>query len=162
VRLRVPSDSWKQTRRTMASDVLPSCQALHLPDLSQLQLSPATVYKCRALYQLPAYRDTCGPTTRPAVSSDLPRSLPVCVGNFWIRLRRVFPLPFIIQFTSSFKALSSTKQYLLIQIQSAATSSRWFLARGFFYPEDRSDTFLRNVGSHKVYTTRHPRRRHSS
>jgi hypothetical protein len=23
-------------------------------------------------------------------------------------------------------------------------------ARGFFYPEDGSDTFLRNVGSHKI------------
>jgi hypothetical protein len=30
--------------------------------------------------------------------------------------------------------------------QSAATSSRWFLARGLFYPEDRGDKFLRNVG----------------
>jgi hypothetical protein len=44
-------------------------------------------------------------------------------------------------------------------IQSAATCSRWFLARGFFYPEDGSDMFLRNVGSHKIYTTPHPRRR---
>jgi hypothetical protein len=25
----------------------------------------------------------------------------------------------------------------------AATCSRWFLARGFFYPEDGGDTFLR-------------------
>jgi hypothetical protein len=39
---------------------------------------------------------------------------------------------------------------------------RWFLARGFFYPEDGGDTFLRNVGSHKIYTASHPRRRHSS
>jgi hypothetical protein len=31
----------------------------------------------------------------------------------------------------------------------------------FFYPED-GDTFLRNVGSHKIYTAPHPRRRHSS
>jgi hypothetical protein len=31
-----------------------------------------------------------------------------------------------------------------------------------FYPEDGGDTFLRNVGSHKIYTARHPRRRHSS
>jgi hypothetical protein len=36
------------------------------------------------------------------------------------------------------------------------------LARGFLYPEDRGDTFLRNVGSHKIYTAPHPRRRHSS
>jgi hypothetical protein len=44
---------------------------------------------------------------------------------------------------------------------TAATYSRWFLARGFFYPEGGGDTFLRNVGSHKVYTVPHPRRRHS-
>jgi hypothetical protein len=25
----------------------------------------------------------------------------------------------------------------------------WFLARGFFYPEDGGDMFLRNVGSRK-------------
>jgi hypothetical protein len=35
---------------------------------------------------------------------------------------------------------------------AAATCSRWFLARGFFYPEDGGDTFLRNVDSYtKVY-----------
>jgi hypothetical protein len=45
---------------------------------------------------------------------------------------------------------------------SAATCSRWFLTRGFFYSEDGGDTFLRNVGSHKMYTAPHPRRRHSS
>jgi hypothetical protein len=37
----------------------------------------------------------------------------------------------------------------------AATCWRWFLARGFFYPEDRGDTFLQNVGSHKIYTAPH-------
>jgi hypothetical protein len=46
-------------------------------------------------------------------------------------------------------------------LQSAATWSRWFPARGFFYPEDGGDTLLRNVGSHKIYTVPHPRRRHS-
>jgi hypothetical protein len=46
--------------------------------------------------------------------------------------------------------------------QPAATCSRWFLARGFFYSEDGGDTFLRNVGSHKIYTVPHPRRRNSS
>jgi hypothetical protein len=30
----------------------------------------------------------------------------------------------------------------------AATCSRWFLARGFFYPEDGGDMFLRNFGLH--------------
>jgi hypothetical protein len=29
---------------------------------------------------------------------------------------------------------------------SAATCSRWFTARGFFYLEDGGDKFLRNVG----------------
>jgi hypothetical protein len=46
--------------------------------------------------------------------------------------------------------------------QSAATCSRWFLARGFFYHEDGGDMFLRNVGLHKTYTAPHSRRRHSS
>jgi hypothetical protein len=36
--------------------------------------------------------------------------------------------------------------------KSASEESAWFLARGFFYPEDGGDTFLRNVGSHKIYT----------
>jgi hypothetical protein len=35
-----------------------------------------------------------------------------------------------------------------------ATCSRWFLVRGYFYPENGGDTFLRNVGSHKI-TRRH-------
>jgi hypothetical protein len=47
-------------------------------------------------------------------------------------------------------------------LQTAATCSRWFLVRGFFYPEDGGDTFLQNVGSHKNYTAPHPRKRHSS
>jgi hypothetical protein len=45
---------------------------------------------------------------------------------------------------------------------AADTCSRWFLARGFFYPEDGGDMFLRNVGSHKIYTAPHPRRLHFS
>jgi hypothetical protein len=28
------------------------------------------------------------------------------------------------------------------RLQTEVTSSRWFLARGFFYPEDGGDTFL--------------------
>jgi hypothetical protein len=43
-----------------------------------------------------------------------------------------------------------------------ATCSQWFITRGFFYPEHGGDTFFRNVGSHKIYTAAHPRRRHSS
>jgi hypothetical protein len=49
-----------------------------------------------------------------------------------------------------------------VAAESAATCSRWFLARRFFYPEDGGDTFLRNEGSHKIYTAPHPRRWHSS
>jgi hypothetical protein len=48
------------------------------------------------------------------------------------------------------------------RLLSAATSSCWFLARGFFYPADGGDTFLLNVDSHKMYTAPHPRRQHSS
>jgi hypothetical protein len=33
------------------------------------------------------------------------------------------------------------------------TCSGWFLARGSFCPEDGGDTFLRNVGSHKISET---------
>jgi hypothetical protein len=33
-----------------------------------------------------------------------------------------------------------------------ATCSRWFTARGFFYPEDGGNTLLRNVGWRKIYT----------
>jgi hypothetical protein len=33
---------------------------------------------------------------------------------------------------------------------SIATYSRWFLARGFFYPEDLGDTLLRNVCTQKT------------
>jgi hypothetical protein len=44
----------------------------------------------------------------------------------------------------------------------AATCSHWFLVRGFLYPEDGGDIFLRNAGSHKKYTAPHPRNLHSS
>jgi hypothetical protein len=37
-----------------------------------------------------------------------------------------------------------------------ATCSRWFFARGFFYPQDGDDTFHRNVGSDKNYTAPYP------
>jgi hypothetical protein len=47
-------------------------------------------------------------------------------------------------------------------LPTSATCSHWFHARGFYYPEDGDDTFLRNVGSHKLYMAKHPRRRHSS
>jgi hypothetical protein len=41
-------------------------------------------------------------------------------------------------------------------IPAAATCLRRFLAREFFYPEHGNDTFLRNVGSHNIYTAPHP------
>jgi hypothetical protein len=37
---------------------------------------------------------------------------------------------------------------------AAATCSRWFLARGFFYPEDGGDTFL-ETSVHRRSTRRH-------
>jgi hypothetical protein len=37
-----------------------------------------------------------------------------------------------------------------------------FLARRFFHPDDRGNTFLRNVSSYNSYTTSHPKRRHFS
>jgi hypothetical protein len=55
------------------------------------------------------------------------------------------------------------KYYLvefLIKDNSTGTCSRWFLAGGFFCPEDGGDAFFRNVGSHKIYMAPHPRRRH--
>jgi hypothetical protein len=52
--------------------------------------------------------------------------------------------------------------FLLTGTQSAATCSSWFLDRGFFYPEDGDDAFLRDVGSYKIYMASHPRKRHSS
>jgi hypothetical protein len=55
--------------------------------------------------------------------------------------------------------LDLVKDLLLFIQQSGTTCSRWFLARGCFYHEYGGDTFLRNVGSHKIYTKPHARRR---
>jgi hypothetical protein len=49
----------------------------------------------------------------------------------------------------------------IFRVEKSA-DSRWFLGHGFFYYEDGGDTFLCNVGSHKIYMVPHPRRRHSS
>jgi hypothetical protein len=38
--------------------------------------------------------------------------------------------------------MSSSGIWRLVDLQTAATYLRWFLARGFFYPEDGGDTFL--------------------
>jgi hypothetical protein len=56
------------------------------------------------------------------------------------------------------KFMIMNEEYAYIRIlteMSAATCSRWFFALGFFCPEDGGDTFLRNVGSHKIYTAPH-------
>jgi hypothetical protein len=58
--------------------------------------------------------------------------------------------------------VSHLQDYTVSQRTLAAATSRWFLACGFFYPEDRGDMFLRNVGSHKIYKAPDPIRRHSS
>jgi hypothetical protein len=44
-----------------------------------------------------------------------------------------------------------------LHFQGIKTCSRWFLTCGFLYLEDGGDAFLRNVGSHKIYTAPHPR-----
>jgi hypothetical protein len=46
--------------------------------------------------------------------------------------------------------------------KAAGTYSPWFLARGFFYPEDGGDTFLPDVYLNKIYIAPLPRRPHSS
>jgi hypothetical protein len=58
--------------------------------------------------------------------------------------------------------IKSVIKILILVAHSAAICSRWFLAHGFFYPEDGGDTFLRNVSSHKIYTAPYPTRRYSS
>jgi hypothetical protein len=86
--------------------------------------------------------------------------------NAEINRQRLLPRARFIRSPSklipAYATISTDPSRLLsIGTQSVATCSRWFLARGFFYPEDVGDTFLRNVGSHKIYTAPHPRRRHS-
>jgi hypothetical protein len=46
------------------------------------------------------------------------------------------------------RRMPSSGMWRRVHIVSAATCSRWFLARGFLYPEDGGDTFLRNVSLH--------------
>jgi hypothetical protein len=48
-----------------------------------------------------------------------------------------------------------------IQRRGEAFAALWFFARLIFDPEDGSDTFLRNVGSHTHYTALYPRRQRS-
>jgi hypothetical protein len=46
--------------------------------------------------------------------------------------------------------------------QTAATCSGWFLARGFFYPEDGGDKTRRTSGTTAISPAPHPRGRYSS
>jgi hypothetical protein len=48
------------------------------------------------------------------------------------------------------------------QISFWPPATRWFLARLILHPEDGSDTFLRNVGSHTDYENLYPRRQQHS
>jgi hypothetical protein len=78
-------------------------------------------------------------------------TLPLPSPHYWFPMWPSLP-PFLSLYSWLFSVVA----------QSAATCSRWFLARGFLYPEDGGDTFLRNLGLHKNYTASHPRIRHSS
>jgi hypothetical protein len=46
----------------------------------------------------------------------------------------------------SFSPFSYIAGCFRLVAQAAATFSRWFPARGFFYREDGGNTFFRNVG----------------
>jgi hypothetical protein len=41
--------------------------------------------------------------------------------------------------------MTSSEMWRRVILVAAATFSSWFLARGFFYPEDGGDMFLRNI-----------------
>jgi hypothetical protein len=81
-----------------------------------------------------------------------------------VHLFRPFPSPpyWFPMWPILFPSCSYIAGCFRLVAQSAATCSCWFLVRGFFYPEDGDDTFIRNVGSHNIYTAPQPRRRHSS
>jgi hypothetical protein len=84
----------------------------------------------------------------------------------------VFLLTFFVFYSDSvMHAISSSQNYLfhitisvlpVLILQTAAICSSWFLVRGFVYPEAGGYTFLRNIGSQKIYTALHPTSRHSS
>jgi hypothetical protein len=48
--------------------------------------------------------------------------------------------------------LTYVSEESIASILRVATCSGWFLDSGFFYPEDGGNTFLRNVGSRKIFT----------
>jgi hypothetical protein len=57
---------------------------------------------------------------------------------------------------------SSGKKNPRARNQREQVASVWFLAHGFLYPEVRGYTFPRNVISHRIYMSPHPRRRQPS
>jgi hypothetical protein len=84
-----------------------------------------------------------------------------------IRFQHIHCQKRVLSLRSALTVSANTASLLLYlrfgSASSAVTCSRWFFARGFFYPEDGGDTILRNVGSiDHIYTAPHPRRRHSS
>jgi hypothetical protein len=78
------------------------------------------------------------------------------------QIRIVFQISAYEKITQQTTKNFRVQAYGNVTEQIAAICSRWFLAREFYYPEDGGDTFLRNVGSHKIYTAPHPRKRNSS
>jgi hypothetical protein len=68
----------------------------------------------------------------------------------------------LVFLSSYFSVCSTAKRIFIWRVKEVSCSSRWFTARGFFYPEDGGDRFFRNVGWRKIYTVPHLRRRHSS
>jgi hypothetical protein len=102
----------------------------------------------------------------PALSSPRHHSIPALTCYLLAHLYRPFLSPFLsTDFPFGLLSLPSCPCIagcFQLVAQSAATCSRWFFARGFFYPLDGGDMFLLNVGSHKIYAAPHPRVRHSS
>jgi hypothetical protein len=89
-----------------------------------------------------------------------------CQGTI-IELYKLYNEPNIMKVTKGGRLiclgqLFRVQEQNLSRTADAATCSRWFLDRRFFYPEYGGDNTLRNFGSHKIYTEPHPRRRLSS
>jgi hypothetical protein len=72
--------------------------------------------------------------------------------NLYLVLMMTVPLNSALNNTSSDKWIRVVKNVVFWDVAPCR----------FFYPEDGGHTFLRNVGSHILYTAPHPRRRYSS
>jgi hypothetical protein len=121
--------------RRMSSSGMWRCVHSWLTDGSEESIAsiftvekPASEGGCRLSQQsetpdiplLPA----CCPSPRPYPS-------PLC----WFQVWPTLP-PSLFLYSWCFRLLA----------QSAVTCWRWFPSRGFFYPEDGRDTFIRNIG----------------